>query len=68
MVALSGNPLLPGQLDTLVPILLRAEFLHFDAQTAAASAAQHDAIIEALVAGDGDLAATLTRYNWLSLG
>src|SRR5699024_11677790 len=36
VVALSGNPLLPGQLDTLVPILLRAEFLHFDAQTAAA--------------------------------
>ena len=27
VVALSGNPLLPGQLDTLVPILLRAEFL-----------------------------------------
>src|SRR5690606_14625730 len=36
VVTRSGNPLLPGQLDTLVPILLRAEFLHFDAQTAAA--------------------------------
>ena len=68
VVALSGNQLLPGQLDTLVPILLRAEFLHFDAQTAAASAAQHDAIIDALATGDADRAADLTRENWLSLG
>ena len=68
VVALSGNPLLPGQLDTLVPILLRAEFLHFDAQTAAASAAQHDAIAQALATGDADRAADLTRENWLSLG
>lgn len=68
VVGLSGNPLLPGQLDTLVPVLLRAEFLHFDAETVAASARQHDTIIEALVAGDADRAASLTRENWLSLG
>ena len=68
VVALSGNPLLPGQLDTLVPILLRAEYLHFDAQTAAASATQHDAICDALIDGDADRAADLTRENWLSLG
>lgn len=68
VVGLSGNPLLPGQLDTLVPVLLRAEFLHFDAETVAASARQHEAIIEALLAGDGHRAASLTRENWLSLG
>lgn len=68
VVALSGNPLLPGQLDTLVPVLLRAEFLHFDAETVAASAQQHEAIIETLLAGDADRAASLTRENWLSLG
>ena len=68
VVSLSGNPLLPGQLDTLVPVLLRAEFLHFDAETVAASARQHEAIIETLLAGDGHRAASLTRENWLSLG
>lgn len=68
VVGLSGNPLLPGQLDTLVPVLLRAEHLHFDAETMAASAQQHEAIIEALLAGDADHAASLTRENWLSLG
>ena len=68
VVALSGNPLLPVQLDTLVPVLLRAEYLHFDAETVAVSARQHDAIIDALVAGDADRAAALTRENWLSLG
>lgn len=68
VVALSGNPLLPVQLDTLVPVLLRAEYLHFDAETVAVSARQHDAIIDALVAGDADRAAALTRDNWLSLG
>lgn len=68
VVGLSGNPLLPGQLDTLVPVLMRAEFLHFDAETVAASAQQHEAIIETLLAGDADRAASLTRENWLSLG
>lgn len=68
VVGLSGNPLLPGQLDTLVPVLLRAEYLHFDAETVATSARQHDAIIDALVAGDTDRAASLSRDNWLSLG
>ncbi|GAA4510485.1 GntR family transcriptional regulator [Brevibacterium yomogidense] len=68
VVRLSGNPLLPGQLDTLVPVLLRAEYLHFDAETVASSARQHDAIIDALLAGDADRAAALTRENWLSLG
>ncbi|SMY13072.1 GntR family transcriptional regulator [Brevibacterium jeotgali] len=68
VVGLSGNPLLPGQLDTLVPVLLRAEFLHFDAETVAASARQHEAIIETLLACDGHRAASLTRENWLSLG
>lgn len=68
VVELSGNPLLPGQLDTLVPVLLRAEYLHFDTETVAVSARQHDAIIDALIAGDADRAAALTRENWLSLG
>src|SRR5699024_5859554 len=65
VVDLSGNPLLPGQLDRLVPVLLRAEYLHFDAETVAASARQHDAVIDALLAGDADRASALTRENWL---
>src|SRR5699024_878004 len=68
VVTLSGNPLLPRQLDTLVPILLRAEFLHFDAQPAAASAAQNAPTLGALFAGNGALAATLSGDNWLSRG
>lgn len=68
VVELSGNPLIGTQLELLVPMLMRAEYLHFDAATVEASAAQHEAIIEALAAGDADRAAELTRRNWLSLG
>lgn len=67
VVELSGNPLIGTQLELLVPMLMRAEYLHFDAATVEASAAQHEAIIEALEACDADRAAELTRRNWLSL-
>jgi DNA-binding GntR family transcriptional regulator len=68
VAGLSGNPLIRTQLELLSPMLMRAEYLHFDAATVEASAAQHEAIIAALEQGDAERAAGLTRRNWLTLG
>jgi DNA-binding GntR family transcriptional regulator len=66
-VRVSGNPLIAEQLENVTLMLRRAEYLHFGTLTGAASPGQHDAIMDALRAGDADAAAELTRRNWRSL-
>lgn len=64
----SGNQVLAAQLEQVMPVLRRAEHLHFDSSQAHASIAHHEGIISAAQAGDAGRAAELTRKNWLSLG
>lgn len=66
-VQLSGNPLIAEHLEPVLAMLRRAEYLRFGDGWALDSSADHAAIIEACSAGDGDLAAKLTRRNWSTL-
>ncbi|WP_120005654.1 GntR family transcriptional regulator [Nesterenkonia muleiensis] len=63
----SGNSTLTAQLEQVMPVLRRAEYLHFDSARARASVAHHEQIIDAAAQGDADLCADLTRENWLAL-
>lgn len=63
----SRNTVLAAHLEQVMPVLRRAEQLHFDSARAHASLAQHQDIIEAAAAGDAERCRTLVRSNWLAL-
>lgn len=63
-----GNPLIFEHLEVVTATLRRAEYLHFDSIKGSASPEQHEAIIDALRAGNRDRAVTLTKENWSYLG
>lgn len=64
----SGNNVLAAQLEQVMPVLRRAEYLHFDSTQAQASVIQHEEIIAAAGSGDAEGTAALARRNWLALG
>lgn len=64
----SGNKVLAAQLEQVMPVMRRAEYLHFDSAQAEASVAQHEEIIAAAGSGDAEGTAALARRNWLALG
>jgi DNA-binding GntR family transcriptional regulator len=66
-VAASANPLLPGLLEQVTPLLRRLERARFSGLAGRGSVGDHDRIIAASAAGDAELAARLTRENWLTL-
>ena len=63
-VTASGNPLIATQLETVTPYLRRGEYFHFGTWAGARSPEQHEQILAALKAGDGERAAALTRENF----
>ncbi|MCI2264231.1 GntR family transcriptional regulator [Sediminivirga luteola] len=63
----SGNAVLAAQLEQAMPLLRRAEYLHFDSAEASASAELHERIIAAAGNGEADLCADLVRRNWMVL-
>lgn len=67
-IAGSSNAVLFAQLEQVMPVLRRAEYLHFDSVRAHASITQHEEIIATVEKGDAPAAADLTRGNWMSLG
>ncbi|GAA1102015.1 GntR family transcriptional regulator [Nesterenkonia jeotgali] len=64
----SDNKVLAAQLEQVMPVLRRAEHLHFDSAQAEASVLQHEEIIAAAGSGDAEGTAALARRNWLALG
>lgn len=68
LVRASGNPMIGDVLETVTPLLRRAERLRFGSFAAHDSVTQHEAIADAAAAGDAELTARLCRENWLSLG
>ncbi|NLS09445.1 GntR family transcriptional regulator [Nesterenkonia sp. MY13] len=62
-----GNAVLTEQIDQVMPVLRRAEYLHFDSARALTSISHHEQIIAAAQAGDATGCAELTQQNWLAL-
>lgn len=67
-IAGSSNAVLFAQLEQVMPVLRRAEYLHFDSARAHASITQHEEIIATVEKREASAAADLTRVNWMSLG
>ncbi|RXZ45916.1 GntR family transcriptional regulator [Agromyces binzhouensis] len=67
-VRASANPLLPGLLEQVTPLLRRLERARFGSLAGRGSVADHDRIIELCVAGLADEAAAATHDNWSTLG
>lgn len=67
VVAGSGNALVAEVLELATPLLRRVERLRFGSFAARDSVTQHEAIIGALRARDGEAAARASRDNWLAL-
>lgn len=63
----SANPLLPGLLEQVTPLLRRLERARFESLAGRGSVADHDRIIALCAAGDGAGAAAAARENWLTL-
>lgn len=66
-VEASANPLLPGLLEQVTPLLRRLERARFESLAGRGSVADHDRIIALAAAGDADGAASAARENWLTL-
>jgi DNA-binding GntR family transcriptional regulator len=66
-VRASANPLLPGLLEQVTPLLRRLERMRFSGLAGRGSVGDHDRIIAACARGDAEVAAGLTRENWLTL-
>ena len=66
-VEASANPLLPGLLEQVTPLLRRLERARFESLAGRGSVADHDRIIELCAAGDAAGAAAAARENWLTL-
>ncbi|MDD7930806.1 GntR family transcriptional regulator [Microbacterium thalli] len=67
LVAASANPLLPGLLEQVTPLLRRLERSRFSSLAGRDSVAAHARIIELAAAGDAAGAAAATQQNWLTL-
>ena len=66
-VEASANPLLPGLLEQVTPLLRRLERMRFESLAGRGSVADHERIVALAEAGDAEAAATATRENWLTL-
>lgn len=66
-VRVAGNPIIAEQLESVAPMLHRAEYLHFGATPGSISPERHRRILHAMRAGDADGAAELARSNWEAL-
>jgi DNA-binding GntR family transcriptional regulator len=66
-VAASANPLLPGLLEQVTPLLRRLERVRFESLAGRASVADHERIIALCAEGDAGAAAAAARENWLTL-
>lgn len=62
-----ANPLLPGLLEQVTPLLRRLERARFSSLAGRGSVADHDLIIALCTVGDAVAAASATRENWLTL-
>ncbi|MGR0319557.1 GntR family transcriptional regulator [Agromyces sp. ZXT2-3] len=67
-VRASANPLLPGLLEQVTPLLRRLERARFRSLAGRGSVADHDRIVELSAAGLADEAAAATLDNWSTLG
>lgn len=67
-VRASANPLLPGLLEQVTPLLRRLERARFGSLAGRESVADHDRIIELSAAGRADDAGAAARENWSTLG
>lgn len=65
--ARSQNPVLAEHLEQVMPVLRRAEYLHFDSARAHASLAQHQQIIDAASTAQAVRCRDLVRSNWMAL-
>lgn len=66
-VEASGNRMIVEVLDGATAVLRRVERLRFSSLDGRGSVEQHERILAAATAGDAELAARLTRENWLAL-
>ncbi|MGR2753313.1 GntR family transcriptional regulator [Agromyces arachidis] len=67
-VRASADPLLPGLLEQVTPLLRRLERARFGSLAGRGSVADHDRIIEHCAAGRADEASRATHDNWSTLG
>jgi DNA-binding GntR family transcriptional regulator len=67
-VRASANPLLPGLLEQVTPLLRRLERMRFASLAGRGSVADHNRIIELCAAGAADEAGVAARENWSTLG
>jgi DNA-binding FadR family transcriptional regulator len=67
-VQASANPLLPGLLEQVTPLLRRLERARFGSLAGRGSVADHDRIIELSAEGRADDAARAAHENWSTLG
>ena len=67
-VRASANPLLPGMLEQVTPLLRRLERARFGSLAGRASVADHERIIELSAEGRADEAGAAARENWSTLG
>ncbi|WP_395244044.1 GntR family transcriptional regulator [Agromyces sp. MMS24-K17] len=67
-VRASANPLLPGLLEQVTPLLRRLEHARFGSLAGRGSVADHDRIIALCGAGLSGDAAAAARENWSTLG
>ncbi|KRE30396.1 GntR family transcriptional regulator [Agromyces sp. Soil535] len=67
-VRASANPLLPGLLEQVTPLLRRVERARFGSLAGRGSVADHDRIIALCGAGLADEAGVAARENWSTLG
>jgi DNA-binding GntR family transcriptional regulator len=67
-VRASANPLLPGLLEQVTPLLRRLERARFSSLAGRASVADHERIIELCAQGRADEAGAAARENWSTLG
>jgi DNA-binding GntR family transcriptional regulator len=67
-VRASANPLLPGLLEHVTPLLRRLERMRFASLAARGSVPDHERIIELCAAGHADEAGVAARENWSTLG
>lgn len=67
-VRASANPLLPGLLEQVTPLLRRLERSRFESLAGRGSVDDHDRIIELCARGLPEEAGTAARENWSTLG
>ena len=67
-VRASANPLLPGLLEQVTPLLRRLERARFSSLAGRGSVADHERIIELCAQGRADEAGAAARANWSTLG